>query len=88
MHTICAVQTSTPQSPITTISDSPSALSPPHLEQYVLLRLLISVPQQHLQAILNAMKSHILMLNKQNVEKMSLKEFNFSISEKSEKGER
>ena len=40
------------------------------------------------QAILNAMKSHILMLNKQNVEKISLKKFNFSISEKSEESER
>ena len=43
---------------------------------------------QHLQAKLNAMKSHILMLNKQNVEKISLKKFNFSISEKSEKSVR
>ena len=43
---------------------------------------------QHLQAILNAMKSHILMLKKQMVEKISLKKLNFSISEKSEKSER
>ena len=37
---------------------------------------------------LTVLKSQILMLNKQNVEKISLKKFNCSISEKREKSER